>query len=216
MRLGLPVNAPQVLLIRGFAVDVVFDNHGHILMAYGAGEGNIVSVGRGFGVGDLFDVVLPVAIPALGDFLVPSLEVGPSVDAVGIRKGALSRTERFALAMANPSAIDVGQGFGVGQLCPFGPSRDHMTICAPQVPVDGRLEGLFIDLEVSVRPTLRPIAVTNQAIRIPGGWGSRCLGKKARPEREKDKTEKNRCGELSVFFQGLEKSGRLISRARCA
>jgi hypothetical protein len=86
LKKGLSVDALHVLLVRHLAVDVILDDHCHVLVAGGASLRDVFAVDSRLGVHESADVVLAVAVPTLGHFPDSSFEVGTSVDAVRVGK----------------------------------------------------------------------------------------------------------------------------------
>jgi len=96
----LSVDALHVFLIGHLAVDMVLDDYCHVLMTGGAGLGYVLPVDGRVGVRKGPDVVLAVAVPALGHFPDAPFEISPSMDAVrvGERVEAGFRFVVFAMA----------------------------------------------------------------------------------------------------------------------
>src|SRR5665647_2918261 len=94
------MNAAAVLPIRRFGVDIVFNDDGHVLVASGAGHGDIAAVDQGVGIGGRLDDMMTMTIPAAGHLRFVPLEVGPAVDAVGVRRRAPAGTRIGGRPMA--------------------------------------------------------------------------------------------------------------------
>jgi hypothetical protein len=142
------VDALIVFLVGPFIVDVIFNNYGHVIVASGAGQGDVPPVGQGLGIGYGEDIVLAVTVPAMGHILSPPLEIALAVDAVRIIQRAEARAVGFGLPMATGRAVDVRDVLRVGRLT-LGPIHlDIVAIGAGQRGVNRRgqwrgLDGFF-------------------------------------------------------------------------
>jgi len=185
------MNALHVFLIGSLPVNIVFDDDGHVFMADGTRQWNVLSIDLGLKVRDVPDVVLAVAVPAPGDLLIASLQIGLPVDAVGIGKRTFAGSKFSIFAVALQSATDVGQGFGMRQVFFFARGKKHMTVGTLQGRVDGGFKGRFVDLEVLISPGLGFIAVTDHAAGVSGSKGCRLLkSEKGRLQPEAEADEK--------------------------
>ena len=88
---GEAVDALAVFLEGGFRVDVVLHDDLHVLMTPGARDRDVAAIDHGLGIVERFDAVPAVAVPAAGHFGLVALQIGPAVDAVGIRGRGPSR-----------------------------------------------------------------------------------------------------------------------------
>jgi hypothetical protein len=144
---GFPVDALHIFLIRSFAVDVVLDYDRHVLMTGGAGERDVPAVDRGFRVCGRMDVVLAVAVPALGHFLGATLDIGASMDAVGVEKRVEAGAELLVFTVAGGGAVrgrDILLMRDVSR-CPV--LLNGMAVSAAESAMDRGREMIFVDLE---------------------------------------------------------------------
>ncbi len=86
-----PVDAAEILLIRGLGMDVVFHDDRHVLVAARAGQRDIEAVDERVRIGRRLDDMAAVTIPAPGDLGDAAAEIGPAVDAVRIGRRARDR-----------------------------------------------------------------------------------------------------------------------------
>jgi len=143
---GSPMRTSPVFLVWHFLVDMILDHDVHILMAGGAGQGNVRSVDCRFRVVGSADVVLPVAIPAAGGFFDPSFQVSPAVDAIRINKGVKPFPRFCVFSMANGRAMDIGDVASMGDFSFAFPLAHSMTARAFQTAMDRRSESRLADL----------------------------------------------------------------------
>ena len=145
---GPAVDALQVFLVGRFGVDVVLDDDVHVLVAAGADQGDVRPADDGVRVRDRLDVVLPVAVPAAGDVLLPA-QGALAVDAVGVGRGR-ARRARAGGPVAAPrcSRPAAGSGRGGRAFRPGGGGcrrrgrQNRMAVRAGQPGMDRAEEGV--------------------------------------------------------------------------
>lgn len=172
------MHAPEIFLIGRFAVDVVLDDDTHVFVAGGTGERDVRPEDGGFGVVFRANIMLAVAVPALGDVLGPALKIGPAVDTVGIGKRIEVGTRPAIFTVADGRAID-GRDVFLMRDVSFDLGRDHrMAVCASEAFVDRGKKAFFVDSEFLADGGFD--AVTGKA----GSLSGRCFflgGRKANP-----------------------------------
>jgi len=141
------VHALEVFVIGGFAVNVEFNDHLHILMADRTGERDVHSVDCGFGVRRFLDAVFGVTVPAFGHFLHASLQVSFAVHAVRVEKRSCVGFILCCLSMALSGTVHIRKVFFMRDFRFFFARQNLMTIRAFMRAVHRRREVIFVDLK---------------------------------------------------------------------
>jgi hypothetical protein len=117
-------------------VDVILDYDAHILMAGRAGQRDIPAVDKRIGIVDFPDVVLTVAVPAFGHFLITPLQIGFAVNAIRVREGIETGTDILVVPVAGRRAARSRYFLGVRQIAGSFPWLDDMAVRAAEPAVD--------------------------------------------------------------------------------